>query len=119
MTEARLHGTFREVLTSSVTTFNVGVERRWHNVQQQCYGVYAMSNHVTEKVSRNDTYELMTRPEVEALLHMGRSTIYRLMRDGQLPTPIRIGPRAVRWRRAEIEAHLAGCPKATGEAAVA
>ena len=61
--------------------------------------------------------ELMTRPDVEALLGLSRASIYRLMRGGHLPEPIRIGLRAVRWRRSEIEAYLAGCPRATGLAA--
>lgn len=59
--------------------------------------------------------ELMKRPEVEELLGMGRSSIYRLMREGHFPEPIRVGRSAVRWRRSELEAFLAGCPRATGE----
>ena len=59
--------------------------------------------------------DLMTRPEVEELLGMGRSSIYRLMREGHFPEPIRIGQRAVRWRRSELEAFLEQCPRATGQ----
>jgi len=61
--------------------------------------------------------ELMTRQEIEALLVMGRSTLYRLMRSGDFPPPIRIGPRSVRWYRSEVEAHLSACPRATGDLA--
>ena len=63
------------------------------------------------------TYELMTRPEVEELLGMSTSSVYRLMREGHFPEPIRIGQRAVRWRRSELEAFLEQCPRATGMAA--
>ncbi|MCY4240496.1 MAG: AlpA family phage regulatory protein [Rhodobacter sp.] len=61
--------------------------------------------------------ELMTRQEVEALLGMGRSTLYRLMRSGDFPLPIKIGPRSVRWRRSDVNDHLSACPLATGDLA--
>lgn len=59
--------------------------------------------------------KLLRRQEVEAYCQIGRSTIYRLMRSGQFPTPIRIGLRAVRWRASDIEEYLAECPRATGD----
>ena len=42
------------------------------------------------------------------------STIYRLMREEDFPEPIKIGPRAVRWRREEVEEWLASRPRAKG-----
>ena len=59
--------------------------------------------------------KLLTRPEVEKWLALSRSSVYRLMREGILPEPIRIGPRAVRWKSSEIEAYLESRPRATGE----
>ena len=53
---------------------------------------------------------LITRQEVEKMLCLGRSTIYRGMQEGWFPLPIRIGPRAVRWKLSEIEAWLATRP---------
>lgn len=35
---------------------------------------------------------------------LSRSTLYRLIADEQFPRPVRLGPRAVAWRRADIEA---------------
>ena len=58
--------------------------------------------------------KLLRRQEVEAYCQIGRSTIYRLMRLGEFPTPIRIGSRAVRWSATEIEDWLAERPRATG-----
>ena len=58
---------------------------------------------------------LLTRQEVESLTGLGRSTIYRLMRLGKFPTPIRIGGRAVRWSASELQGFLRDCPRATGE----
>lgn len=60
---------------------------------------------------------LMTRLEVEARTALSRTSIYRLMREGSFPEPIRIGERAVRWRASELEAWLDDRPRATGEAA--
>lgn len=58
---------------------------------------------------------LLTRQELQAYVKLGRSTIYALMRKGQFPEPIKIGPQAVRWRVDEINDWLADRPRATGE----
>ena len=60
--------------------------------------------------------QLLRREEVEAQTGLGCSTIYRLMRTGEFPTPIRIGPRAVRWPQSELDKFLSERPRATGEA---
>lgn len=58
---------------------------------------------------------LLTRPEVEALVRLSRSEIYRRMRKGQFPLPLRIGDRAVRWKASEVEKWLEERPRATGD----
>ena len=60
---------------------------------------------------------LMRREEVEERTGLSRSAIYRLMRSHQFPTPIKIGPRAVRWPQSEINEFIATRPRATGEVA--
>ena len=60
---------------------------------------------------------LLTRPEVQELIRLGRSSIYAWMRKGAFPLPLQIGPGAVRWKRDEIESWIASRPRATGEAA--
>ncbi len=54
---------------------------------------------------------LLRRKEVERYCQIGRSTIYRLMREGRFPVPIRVGPRAVRWPEHELTAWLARAPE--------
>ena len=54
---------------------------------------------------------LLKRPEVEALTRLSRSAIYAAMRDGTFPKPVKIGRRAVAWRRVEIEQWLASRPR--------
>ncbi|MCY3960423.1 MAG: AlpA family phage regulatory protein [bacterium] len=58
---------------------------------------------------------LLARRQVEALCRLSTSSIYRFMRDGLFPEPIRVGRRAVRWYASEIDAWLASRPRATGD----
>lgn len=53
---------------------------------------------------------------MQAVLRMtglGRSTIYRLIADNKFPCPVRLGPRAVAWRRADIERWSVARPTVT------
>lgn len=58
--------------------------------------------------------QLLSRTEVQSRCGLGRSSLYRLMRAGIFPEPIRVGLRAVRWKAAEIEDYLESRPRATG-----
>jgi prophage regulatory protein len=42
-------------------------------------------------------------PSVVRMTGLARSTIYRLIAEKEFPSPVRIGPRAVAWRRSELE----------------
>ena len=61
--------------------------------------------------------KLLKRVEVEAVTGISTATLYELMRAGRFPEPLRVGPRAVRWRESEIEAWMESRPRASGEAA--
>ena len=63
----------------------------------------------------HDANELLTRQDVERRFRIARTTVYRLMRAGEFPAPIRIGPRAVRWRASELDEWLAGRPRSHGD----
>lgn len=43
---------------------------------------------------------------------LGRSTIYRLMSADMFPCPVRLGPRAVAWRRSDVDRWSATRPPA-------
>ena len=60
---------------------------------------------------------LLRREEVEARTTLSRTSIYRKMREGTFPEPLKIGARAVRWPASEIADWLAVRPRATGEGA--
>ena len=57
---------------------------------------------------------LLRLREVLARCGLSRSTIYRKMREGSFPEPLKVGVRAVRWRESEIESWLASRPRAAG-----
>ncbi len=58
---------------------------------------------------------LLRRRQVEEITGMSRSSIYRLMQDGEFPRPVRIGPAAVRWRASDITAWLESRPVTRSE----
>ena len=59
--------------------------------------------------------ELLTYKQVEEIVQLTQSTVYRLVRAGKFPAPIKIGGRNVRWLRSEIMDYLKSRPRATGE----
>ena len=42
--------------------------------------------------------------EVQARCGLSRSSVYRLLRNGSFPAPLKVGVRAVRWPESEITA---------------
>ena len=60
---------------------------------------------------------LLRRQQVEEIAGIKRSSIYRLMDDGEFPRPVKVGPVAVRWRESDIKAWLDSRPDAMGDSA--
>ena len=58
---------------------------------------------------------LLRRGEVELRCGLARTSIYRMMRAGKFPEPVKVGPRAVRWAKSEIEKWVAERPRAGGD----
>lgn len=56
---------------------------------------------------------ILRRREVERKIKLSRSTIYKLMADGEFPKPIKLGTRAVGWFESDIVDWLN--QRATGE----
>lgn len=50
---------------------------------------------------------IMRRDEVERETGLSRSTIYKRIKEGTFPVPLKIGPGSTGWRVADIEAFLA------------
>ncbi len=55
------------------------------------------------------TTKFLKLPEVRIRTGKSRSSIYQGVKDGTFPKPIKLGPRAVGWIEAEIEAHNQSC----------
>ena len=51
---------------------------------------------------------LMRLADVEDRVGIRRSAIYRWMNDGRFPKPLRVGPRAVRWRESVVQEWIDG-----------
>ena len=61
---------------------------------------------------RQTAPEMMTRPEVERLARLSCSSLYRLVRSGSFPPPVKYPGGAVRWYRGEIVDWLTSRPRA-------
>ena len=55
---------------------------------------------------------LLRRRQVEEITGLSRSSIYRLMEEGEFPRPVKVGPKAVRWRLSDILRWLESRPVA-------
>ena len=60
---------------------------------------------------------LLTRREVERRTGLSRSTLYRKMREGTFPVPLKVSERAVRWRERDIRAYVDSRPRSYGDPA--
>ena len=63
----------------------------------------------------NETERLLTRGEVERRTGMGRSVIYRAMREQRFPEPLRVGPKSVRWRLSEVQQWIDSLERSHGD----
>ena len=58
---------------------------------------------------------LLRRQEMEELTGLSRASIYKLMRSGRFPLPVRVSAAAFRWRVSDIAAWIQSRPVATSE----
>jgi prophage regulatory protein len=54
----------------------------------------------------DSSLQLYRLPQVCALVGLRRSALYNAVSRGEFPKPLKIGRRAVAWRRSDIEAWL-------------
>jgi len=47
-----------------------------------------------------------TRQELENLFKVSPATIYRWIKEGNFPKPVRLGANMVRWKASDIEAWM-------------
>lgn len=58
---------------------------------------------------------MLRRRSVERMTGLSKSTLYRLIRQGRFPPPLRLTRKAVRWRRAEVHEWLSARPRGGGQ----
>lgn len=58
-----------------------------------------------------DERRVLRLPEVLALTGLSRSTIYSRMSQGEFPTSVRLGLRAVGWRAADVYEWISELPE--------
>ncbi len=56
---------------------------------------------------------LLKDKEVARMIGVSRGTLWRMVKAGLFPPPIRVGTRAVRWRLSEVLEWIASRPVAT------
>lgn len=49
------------------------------------------------------TDQMLTRKEVEKMIHVSCATLYRWVEIGIFPSPVRYTARCVRWRQSEVQ----------------
>jgi len=54
----------------------------------------------------NNNITLLRMPDLTKQLGIARSTIYKLMSQGDFPKPIKLTRRAVAWRESDVAAYL-------------
>jgi prophage regulatory protein len=66
----------------------------------------------------NPPSRLLKPAVVEDRTTLDRITIWRKVRDGSFPQPIKISERRIAWREADVEAWITSCaPPAAGDMA--
>ena len=53
----------------------------------------------------NQSDRLLSRRQLQDLLGVSRTTLYRMLADGSLPEPVRLG-RLLKWRSRDVERYL-------------
>ena len=66
-------------------------------------------------MTETQTDRFLTRADVELRTGLGRSALYRAMREGRFPEPFQVGPASVRWSQREIEEWAAALPRSRGD----
>lgn len=64
------------------------------------------SKQKSEKTQSASASGLLTRDQLAMELGVSVNTLRSLVRNGEIPHPIRLGKRLLRWRRADVERAL-------------
>lgn len=57
-------------------------------------------------ISKDPTDRILRLPEVEKIVNLKRTAIYRAIKSGTFPAPVRLSVRAVGWKLSDIKSWL-------------
>lgn len=55
--------------------------------------------------------KLLTLKDVEDITSLSKTTIYEMVKAGNFPQPVKLGPRSTRWYESEVLAHIEALPR--------
>jgi len=59
--------------------------------------------------------QILRRLEVQRITGLSKATLWRLVKTGDFPRPIKLSERAVGWKASEIDAWIESRPRTTSE----
>ena len=66
-----------------------------------------MSSNTSTACACGQACQLLTVKDVAAMLKIHPRTVWRMSAMGEIPAPLTLAPKTIRWRLKDIEAHLA------------
>lgn len=69
------------------------------------------STPLTTSTTETPSVVLIRLPEVQQMIGLSRTTIWRAVRSGTFPSPLRVSQNAVAWRRDEIQTWIQQRPR--------
>jgi prophage regulatory protein len=58
------------------------------------------------------SHSILRRPEVQKITGLSRSHLYLLIQQGNFPSPVKLGERAVGWRHSDVQEWIDGLESA-------
>lgn len=59
-----------------------------------------------QRVVTRDTEELMTSQQVAERVFVSVRTLWRMVRNGKFPQPVRYNRKVVRWKKKDVEHYM-------------
>lgn len=66
-------------------------------------------------IQQSPTPRLLRVRDVQLVVNVARSTLYRWIKDGHFPAPVLIGPRAIGWYETDVAHWIAARSKVGGQ----
>lgn len=76
-----------------------------------------LHTHWSERMRVGSEERMLRLRSVERMTGLSKSTLYRMIKQGRFPAPLRMTRKAVRWRREEVHEWLLHRPRGGGRSA--